>query len=478
MADSKISAFASGAPLVGTDEFVIARAGANFKVTATNIATFIGSTFAQWQADATLATYITPISFSNQTLPGILRLGSSSTTEAFTQEWQNGGGLGGGAIFTSLDSGNTGYFQWFQDVNRCFQAGYTGSGGRVAINSNSFTGGASGGYTGNLHIRTVDAATQAGLLITSPTTPSNSIHVIRVADAANVFWFMDNTGRSYAPNGSAALPSWSFLNDQDCGLYRVTTNELAIATNAARLVGFNATQVVWPTGKEAIWYNTADETTNYERVRASWTSNVFALTSEALGTGTVRMVEVAGNLQGLFSIYRPITTGSVGFFFAQNDSIGNKIGYCQFSGVVDSNTTGAAYGFWRLSTRQNGALTNIIDAKGYCRGSSSIDIGYTLNCIVNQSGTAGYTANLLAITETATGSGTKLAEQITVGGSQIYAIDTTGAVTAFSYLSSNPSGGTAAVWKFGEAAVATITPDRTLRVEVAGTAYLIDAQLA
>jgi hypothetical protein len=43
MADQKISQLASGAPAQGTDETVIARGGANFKLTVSNIVGFLGS---------------------------------------------------------------------------------------------------------------------------------------------------------------------------------------------------------------------------------------------------------------------------------------------------------------------------------------------------------------------------------------------------------------------------------------------------
>ena len=44
MADTKISALSSGAPAVGTDEYVIARSGANYKLTGTNLLTLVTST--------------------------------------------------------------------------------------------------------------------------------------------------------------------------------------------------------------------------------------------------------------------------------------------------------------------------------------------------------------------------------------------------------------------------------------------------
>jgi hypothetical protein len=43
MADTKISALASGAPAQGTDETVIARSGANYKLTVANIAAYLGT---------------------------------------------------------------------------------------------------------------------------------------------------------------------------------------------------------------------------------------------------------------------------------------------------------------------------------------------------------------------------------------------------------------------------------------------------
>lgn len=43
MADTKISALASGAPALGTDETVIARGGANYKLTVANIAGYLGT---------------------------------------------------------------------------------------------------------------------------------------------------------------------------------------------------------------------------------------------------------------------------------------------------------------------------------------------------------------------------------------------------------------------------------------------------
>ena len=43
MANRKITSLLDGAPVQGTDQFVIARTGDNFKIDATDIATFVGA---------------------------------------------------------------------------------------------------------------------------------------------------------------------------------------------------------------------------------------------------------------------------------------------------------------------------------------------------------------------------------------------------------------------------------------------------
>ena len=45
-------------------------------------------------------------------------------------------------------------------------------------------------------------------------------------------------------------------------------------------------------------YNTADQTTNYERLRADWSGNVARLFTQAGGTGVVRGIAVAGGTYG------------------------------------------------------------------------------------------------------------------------------------------------------------------------------------
>jgi len=45
------------------------------------------------------------------------------------------------------------------------------------------------------------------------------------------------------PNGTAAAPSYSFTNDTDCGLYRVSANDIALSVNGANVLEMSTTQV-------------------------------------------------------------------------------------------------------------------------------------------------------------------------------------------------------------------------------------------
>lgn len=55
MADTKISALSSGAPAQGGDEFIVARSGANYKLTGTNLLAFVTGTANTFTAAQTLA---------------------------------------------------------------------------------------------------------------------------------------------------------------------------------------------------------------------------------------------------------------------------------------------------------------------------------------------------------------------------------------------------------------------------------------
>lgn len=116
-------------------------------------------------------------------------------------------------------------------------------------------------------------------------------------------------------------------------------------------------------------YNTADQTTNYERLRVESSSNVFYIRSQIGGSGTPRQLWVGVQASGSSFTYR--------------------------SGVGD-----ALQGIYTVTAQ----------------GTNLVQTSFSLQPSIFQSGTAGYTALDINPTETATGSGTKLLQRWAVGG--------------------------------------------------------------
>ena len=196
------------------------------------------------------------------------------------------------------------------------------------------------------------------------------------------------------------------LDQSDIGLSDVdntsdATKNAAIATlanktiTASRLTGDTA---VAQSGTIAL-YNTADQTTNYERVRAFWSSNVATITTENAGTGTGRglYIGVANAGRGLTITPTASTAGR----FQMGESTGN------------ANAIGVS-------------LTSTFTA------TSGTNLGLSVGTTINQSSTAGYTALQINAIETATGSGTKLLADFQLGGVSKFKIDTSGAATVAS----------------------------------------------
>lgn len=148
-----------------------------------------------------------------------------------------------------------------------------------------------------------------------------------------------------------------------------------------------------------VFYNTADQVTNFERVRMRWSGNTFTIGSLAGGTGTARFINI-GNADALFTV-KPSQDGTGVFQFARNLSTSN------------SKTL---------------AITGTIS------NSSGIIYGVNLTPTYNQSGTAGYTALLINPTETATGSGAKNLIDAQVGGSSKFSVDNNGNIRAAALL--------------------------------------------
>lgn len=160
-------------------------------------------------------------------------------------------------------------------------------------------------------------------------------------------------------------------------------------------------------------HNQADQTTNYERLRASWLSNVAMLMTEQGGSGTFRdlRVGVANTHYAAFSISNP----KVHLFAAS------------------TGTAGA------LMQASQGGLT----------GASVAQTGFKFAPTVNQTGTSSYIGVSVEVTETATGSGTKKPFAILVGAVEKFSIDNAGTITLAD--TANVAAGTTTGTKIGTA---------------------------
>ena len=123
----------------------------------------------------------------------------------------------------------------------------------------------------------------------------------------------------------------------------------------------------------ATLYNTTDQTTNYERATQYWSGNIFHITSEANGTGTIR----------------PLYIG---------DPYGRGINI----NVIDATP---------MVRTTSGILTDpnarIYQIDGTTNASSGNPYGLGILYDANQSGTAGYRSLFISTYEQSTGSGNK-----------------------------------------------------------------------
>ena len=137
------------------------------------------------------------------------------------------------------------------------------------------------------------------------------------------------------------------------------------------------------------FFNTSDQVTNYERARMSWSGNVFQIWSEIGGTGANRSL-------GIGSGTNHILMSSAG---GSSTKINMNGGGSAITGVAVSGTYS--------STGASATVMQVVP-------------------IINQTGTAGYTALLVNATETATGSGTKNLLDLQVGGASKVSITNLG----------------------------------------------------
>lgn len=149
------------------------------------------------------------------------------------------------------------------------------------------------------------------------------------------------------------------------------------------------------TGTGIAMYNTADQTTNFERLLVSWSTNVCQLYVGNNGSGTLRQMRIGS---------------SVTYF--QSDTNAGSPSYK--ARIVHTSATSANGFEWS----QAGGFT----------ASSGSQVGFAINQTVNQTSTAGFTDLLVNRTQTAVGSGTQSLIDLQVGGTSEFRVDNVGRV--------------------------------------------------
>jgi hypothetical protein len=137
-------------------------------------------------------------------------------------------------------------------------------------------------------------------------------------------------------------------------------------------------------------HNQTDRVTNFERLRLFFSSNVAQLMSEQGGTGTFRDLRVG--------VANTHYTG----YSISNPKVHHVAAATGTAGAVQQST-------------QSG-LT----------GASVAQTGHRFAPTINQTGTSSYIGVEVAVTETATGSGTKKPFAVSVGASEKFAVDNAG----------------------------------------------------
>jgi hypothetical protein len=153
---------------------------------------------------------------------------------------------------------------------------------------------------------------------------------------------------------------------------------------------------VVPQGAVVQAYNTVDQVTNYERMRGFWTGNVFTMSAEAGGTGSLRALALTSH------------------------------GQVRAWGAPQS----AAIGSVQISDGTSTPNTAIAGINGLQSASSGTQTSLSISPSISQTSTGGYTALLINPTETTTGSGAKKLIDAQVGGASKFAVDNAGVVTA------------------------------------------------
>lgn len=215
--------------------------------------------------------------------------------------------------------------------------------------------------------------------------------LLNSADVTNALGYTPFNWSGFT-QGSVLFANGSSQPTQDNAnfFYDATNHRLGLLTAAP-----THTLTLGSTGNGFAYYNTTDQTTNYERGVIAWTTNVLNITTVSAGTGTLRDLAL-GNTNRTFKIAAASSSGG---------------GYQMVGGT----------------TANAGATGMLLDYGSSATSGTFVLAKFTST--ITQTTTGGYTGLLLNITESTTGSGTKLLQDLQVGGVSRFNVSNTGLTT-------------------------------------------------
>lgn len=220
---------------------------------------------------------------------------------------------------------------------------------------------------------------------------------------------------------------------------------------AATATSINKVSITAPTTTATLSFGTDNSTLTFQGngtiVNRDSTDTLTNKTFDTAGTGNTFKINgttissVSGNTSKVMTSSGTLTSGNCAKFDASGNLVdnGSSCGAGGGSGTVTSSTSGFPAYYPSSSNTVTGFIYQFYSNVN--NSSSGVDNPVSIPFTTNESGTAGFTALKINVTETTTGSGFKFLQDWQVGGSSKANLDDTGSITALSLLTNGTSAG-------------------------------------
>lgn len=209
-------------------------------------------------------------------------------------------------------------------------AGILGGGsGNVSITSANGFAGTVNSSTGAVTLTT----TITGLLKGNGTAISAAVSGtdIKTVNGVSLLGSGDVSTATALASGSVAFGNGTGITEDNTNFHYSTANKrLGLLTNTA-----THTFTMGSTSTGIAAYNTVDQTTNYERFASRWSSNVYRMETQVLGSGTARNILIGANSRTL-TIGNSAITGGVAVDVSSGSTSASVFGV----GGTFTNSTG------------------------------------------------------------------------------------------------------------------------------------------